>query len=261
LSDGENEESRLTFAEVDLRARAIGAWLSYTAALGDRIVLLSPSGSEFVSSLFGCLYGGVVAVPAYPLDPARPHRTASRLLGIVKDARPVIALTTTPSLRLTDELMQTYPELRRIHWKTIEDISTGLASDWKCPAIHAETLAILQYTSGSTATPKGVMLGHQNVLENEQMIQEAHHYSDTHTFVAWIPLAHDWGLINNVLQPLYVGAASILMPTEAFLQKPARWLQAISRYPNVTSGGPSFAYELCVNKITNEDRDKLNLEN
>lgn len=261
LSDGENEESRLTFAELDLRARAIGAWLSSTAAFGDRVLLLSSSGPEFMSSFFGCLYGGVIAVPAYPLDPFRLHRTASRLLGIVKDAQPVIALTTTSSLKVANELMQAYPELSSIHWNATADISPGLAADWTCPAIQAETLAILQYTSGSTAAPKGVMLNHRNVLENERMIQEAHCYSDTNTFVGWIPLAHDWGLINNVLQPLFLGATSIIMPTEAFLHKPARWLQAISRYTNVTSGGPSFAYELCVSKVNDEDRYSLKLEN
>ena len=225
------------------------------------MLLLSSSGPEFVSAFFGCLYGGVAAIPAYPLDSLRMSRTASRLRGIVKDAAPVVALTTASSLGLVEDLVRMHPELNGVRWMATESISLELAIDWKYPAINSDTMAVLQYTSGSTAAPKGVMVSHRNVLQNEKMIQEAHGYSETNTFVGWIPLAHDWGLINNVLQPPYSGAPSVLMPPEAFLQKPVRWLQAISRYKNVTSGGPGFAYELCAGKITSEELQGLNLEN
>jgi acyl-CoA synthetase (AMP-forming)/AMP-acid ligase II/thioesterase domain-containing protein/acyl carrier protein len=261
LPSGETEESRFTYAELDLRARAIGAWLSSASALGDRVLLLSPSGPEFVSAVFGCLYRGAVAVPAYPLDPARIGSTLSRLRQILEDAKPVVALTAASSLAFVEDLVRIHPDLGSVRWIAAESIPSDLARDWERPPIHADTLAILQYTSGSLAAPKGVMVNHRNVLENEKMIREVHDYSENNTFVGWIPLAHDWGLINNIFQPLYSGAPSVLMPPEAFLQKPVRWLQTISRYKNVTSGGPGFAYELCVSKIRSEEREGLNLEN
>jgi acyl-CoA synthetase (AMP-forming)/AMP-acid ligase II/thioesterase domain-containing protein/acyl carrier protein len=261
LPKGEAEEASLTYAELDLRARAIGAWLGSSTAARDRVLLLSSSGPEFVSAVFGCLYRGAVAVPAYPLDPARIGRTFSRLSRLLKDAEPVVALTTESSLRLVEDLIRIHPDLESVRWMATESIPLELAAVWKRPPIHAETLAILQYTSGSLAAPKGVMVSHRNVLENEKMLQDAHDYTEDNTFVGWIPLAHDWGLINNVFQPLYSGALSVLMPPEVFLQKPVRWLQTISRYKNVTSGSPGFAYELCVAKIPPEERESLNLEN
>jgi acyl-CoA synthetase (AMP-forming)/AMP-acid ligase II/thioesterase domain-containing protein/acyl carrier protein len=261
LPRGETEEARFTYAELDLRARAVGTWLSSVSAAGDRVLLLSSSGPEFVSAVFGCLYRGAVAVPAYPLDPARIGRTFSRLSRLLKDAEPVMALTTADSLRLVEDLVRIHPDLERVRWMATESIPLDLARDWKRPPIHADSLAILQYTSGSLAAPKGVMVSHRNVLENEKMIQEEHDYTENNTFVGWIPLAHDWGLINNVFQPLYSGAPSVLMPPEVFLQKPVRWLQTISRFKNVTSGGPGFAYELCVSKIPFEERKSLNLGN
>ena len=261
LPSGETEEGRFTYAELDLRARAIGAWLGSASAAGDRVLLLSPSGPEFVSAVFGCLYRGAAAVPAYPVDPARIDRTLSRLRRILKDAEPVVALTAASSLGFVEDLVRSHPDLGSVRWIATESIPSELARDWERPPVHADTLAILQYTSGSLASPKGVMVRHRNVLENEKMLQEAHGYTGNNTFVGWIPLAHDWGLINNVFLPLYSGAPSVLMPPEAFLQKPVRWLRTISRYKNVTSGGPGFAYELCVSKIPCEEREDLNLEN
>jgi acyl-CoA synthetase (AMP-forming)/AMP-acid ligase II/thioesterase domain-containing protein/acyl carrier protein len=261
LPKGECEEARFTYAELDLRARAIGAWLSSATAAGDRVLLLSSSGPEFVSAVFGCLYRGAIAVPAYPLDPARIGRTVSRLNRILNDAEPVVALAAGNSLGFVEDLVRIHPELGSVRWMATESIPLELARDWKRPTIHADALAILQYTSGSLAAPKGVMVSHRNILENEKMLQEAHDYTEDNTFVGWIPLAHDWGLINNVFQPLYSGALSVLMPPEAFLQKPVRWLRTISRYKNVTSGGPGFAYELCVSKIPAEEREGLHLEN
>jgi acyl-CoA synthetase (AMP-forming)/AMP-acid ligase II/thioesterase domain-containing protein/acyl carrier protein len=261
LPGGESEEARFTYAELDLRARAIAVWLSSGSAAGDRVLLLGSSGPEFVSGVFGCLYRGAVAVPAYPLDPARIGRTLSRLQRMVKDARPVVALTKASTLRLVEDLVRIHPDLESVRWTATESIPSELAADWKRPAIHADTLAILQYTSGSLAAPKGVMVSHGNVLENEKMLQEAHNYTEENTFVGWIPLAHDWGLIGNVFQPLYSGAPSVLMPPEAFLQKPVRWLRAISQYRDVSSGGPGFAYELCASKIPPEEREGLRLEN
>src|SRR6185503_14357404 len=126
-----------------------------------------------------------------------------------------------------------------------EAIADDLASEWTDPRATRGTLAFLQYTSGSTAEPKGVMVSHGNVISNERMIQRACGHTADSTFVGWLPMYHDMGLIGNLLQPLFTGALSVLMPPAAFLQKPVRWLEAISRYRAHTSGGPNFAYELC----------------
>src|SRR6202041_677670 len=172
-----------------------------------------------------------------------------------------VALASGSALGFVEDLVRIHPDLESIRWMATESIPSELAVNWKPPAIHPDTLAVLQYTSGSLAAPKGVMVSHRNILENEKMLQEVHDYTEDNTFVGWIPLAHDWGLINNVFQPLYSGALSVLMPPEAFLQKPVRWLRTISRYKNVTSGGPGFGYELCVSKIPSGERIGLNLEN
>jgi acyl-CoA synthetase (AMP-forming)/AMP-acid ligase II len=146
-----------------------------------------------------------------------------------------------------------------MHWLATDDAGVDAADQWREPALNRETLAFLQYTSGSTAAPKGVMVSHGNLLSNERMVQQAFGHTEQSTFAGWLPLYHDMGLIGNVLQPLYIGAACILMAPMAFLQRPVRWLQAISRYRARTSGGPNFAYDLCVRKITDEQRAALDL--
>jgi acyl-CoA synthetase (AMP-forming)/AMP-acid ligase II/thioesterase domain-containing protein len=260
LTDGEPQDATtLTHAALDTRARAIGAWLNSIAAPGERALLLYPSSLEFISAFFGCLYAGFTAVPAYPLDPARLQRTVSRLRTIIEDAKPIVALTTAASLRLIEDMIPEHPELKGIRWIATETIPQALAADWRDPAVEAEQLTVLQYTSGSTTAPRGVMLSHRNVLENVRMMQEEIGYSDKTTVVSWVPLAHDLGLFGHVVLPLYVGAPSILMSPEAFLQKPARWLRAISQYENVGNGAPNFAYELCVRRTTAEDREGLDL--
>jgi acyl transferase domain-containing protein/acyl-CoA synthetase (AMP-forming)/AMP-acid ligase II/acyl carrier protein len=256
LPDGETEEIRLTYHELDIRARSIAAQLQRQGARGERALLLYPSGWEFICAFFGCLYAGVVAVPAYP---PRRNQHRKRLQAIVADAQAAFALTTTSVLTQMGSRLTEAPELTAMHWLTTDRIARDLAEDWYIPTINQDTLAFLQYTSGSTGTPKGVMVSHGNLLHNEQMIQQAFGHSSQTVFVGWLPLFHDMGLIGNVLQPLYLGIQSILMPPEAFLLKPYCWLQAISRYQATTSGGPNFAYDLCVQTIKPEQRASLDL--
>jgi acyl-CoA synthetase (AMP-forming)/AMP-acid ligase II/thioesterase domain-containing protein len=261
LTDGELQETTLTHAALDTRAQAIGAWLNSIAAPGERALLLYPSDLEFVPAFFGCLYAGFTAVPAYPLDPARLQRTVSRLRTIIEDAQPVVALTTAASLRLIEELIPQHPDLKSIRWIASETIPQAPAADWRDPTVDPEQLAVLQYTSGSTTVPRGVMLSHRNVLENVHMLQTAFGYSDQCAYVGWVPLSHDLGLFGHVVLPLYAGGPSILMSPEAFLQKPVRWLRAISRHKNAATSAPNFAYELCVRRIPAEDREGLDLSN
>lgn len=256
LQDGETEEVSLTYQELDQKARAIASHLQSLEASGERALLLYPPGLEFITAFLGCLYAGVIAVPAYP---PRQNMNFLRLQAIVTDAQATVVLTTSALLaNLVNQWAQN-PELPTMHWLSTDDIDSNLSSDWQEPRLERDNLAFLQYTSGSTGTPKGVMISHGNLLSNERYINIGFGHTEKTIVVGWLPLFHDMGLIGNVLQPLYLGLPSILMSPVAFLQKPLRWLQAISRYKATTSGGPNFAYDLCVRKITPEERSRLDL--
>jgi len=249
LVDEGTIESTLTYAELDRKARAIGAWLQLRVAPGDRVLLLYPPGLDYVAAFFGCLYAGAIAVPAYP---PRNNRNLLRLQTLVRDAQATVALTTSPIL---SRIAPHSP----LVWQATDQIDAGIADDWREPSITGEDLALLQYTSGSTSTPKGVMISHHNLLHNQRLIQRVFRQTDQSVIVGWLPLYHDMGLIGNIIQPMFVGAPCILMSPTTFLQKPFRWLQAISDYGATTSGGPNFAYDLCVRKINDEQRATLDL--
>ncbi len=256
LLDGEVEGQHLTYGDLDFRARAIGAWLQNYVASGERALLLYPPGLEYITAFFGCLYAGVVAVPAYP---PRPNHSVLRLQAIAKDTQAKIALTTTKVLDKLERKLTQSRDLQHLRCFASDNIKSDNASIWQEPDVNSETLAFLQYTSGSTSRPKGVMVSHRNLLHNQQLIQQAMQHTEKTIFVGWLPLFHDMGLIGNMLQPLYLGIPCILMSPVAFLQSPVRWLQAISRYKATTSGGPNFAYDLCVSKITPTQRATLDL--
>jgi amino acid adenylation domain-containing protein len=256
LNAGETEEGVLTFGELDRQARAIAALLQANDAEGERVLLLFAPGLEYIAAFFGCLYAGAVAVPAYP---PRLNQSIQRLETIVADSQASIVLTTQQLLSRIQLSFSAVAGLKKLRWLASEDALKDLADAWREPKIDQRTLAFLQYTSGSTATPKGVMVTHANLLHNERMIQLAFGQSERSIIVGWLPLYHDMGLIGTVLQPLYLGAQCILMPPMAFLQRPFRWLQAITRYRATTSGAPNFAYDLCVRKITDEQKAQLDL--
>ncbi len=246
LRDGEVEDGTLTHAELDERARAVAVALQQVAAPGERALLLFPAGLDFVAAFFGCLYAGVVAVPAYPPGGRRPQ---PRLRAIARDAAVRVVVTTAALAERREELTALVPELAAADWVATDALPVDLAEMWLEHAPGPEALAFLQYTSGSTSDPKGVRVTHGNLLHNEELIRQAFGQSAESVIVGWLPLYHDMGLIGNVLQPLYVGARCVLMSPLAFLQQPARWLRAVSRYRATTSGGPNFAYDLCVRKV------------
>ncbi|HEY0170202.1 MAG TPA: AMP-binding protein, partial [Pyrinomonadaceae bacterium] len=257
LTDGDGEEEQLTYGQLDARARAVAAWLQRAGARGRRVLLLYPPGLEYNVAFWGCLYAGAVAVPAYP---PRLNRSLLRLRSIVADARAGVALTTPAILSRLEQLCEQAPELRALRWGSAAEAGDGDGRDeWEMTDVSAETLAFLQYTSGSTAAPKGVMVTHGNLLRNEELIRRAFGQTEESVIVGWLPVYHDMGLIGNVLQPVYVGARCVLMSPAAFLQRPARWLRAVSRYGATTSGGPNFAYDLCVRKVGEEERAGLDL--
>jgi thioester reductase-like protein len=254
LQDGEIPSHQFTYQQLEHQSRAIAATLQVYAKPGDRALLLYPPGLEFITAFFGCLYAGVIAVPAYP---PRPNQKLSRLEAIVTDAQAQFALTTTTLLAQVEiRMSQNAPTLR---WLATDGVMSALAADWQRPDLSSDTLAFLQYTSGSTGTPKGVMVSHGNLLHNSRLIHHGFQDTPSSQGVSWLPLYHDMGLIGGVLQPLYVGAPMILMSPIDFLQKPYRWLSAISSYRATTSGGPNFAYDLACRKITPEQRNSLDL--
>jgi acyl-CoA synthetase (AMP-forming)/AMP-acid ligase II len=256
LQDGEDEVGSLTYRELNQQAQAIAAKLQSLGATGSRALLLYPPGLEFIAAFLGCLYAGVVAVPAYP---PRRNQNMSRLQAIVTDAQAILALTTTALFDTITQRFAESPKLIQLHRLATDDIASDLPVVWQKPTIAGDTLAFLQYTSGSTGVPKGVMVSHANLMHNSALIQTCFGDTPDSRGVSWLPPYHDMGLIGGILQPLYVGAPMMLMSPMAFMQKPFRWLQAISRFKVTTSGGPNFAYDLCVRKITPEQRASLDL--
>ncbi|MEH2455994.1 condensation domain-containing protein [Nostoc sp.] len=256
LEDGETQQSTLTYQQLVKRSCAIASQLQALNLKGERALLLYPPGLDYLTAFFGCLYAGVVAVPAYP---PRNQRKTPRISAITIDAQPSIALTTTAMLPTLQSIFAQTTNLESLHWLTTDDIAPGLEDAWQQTKINPDTLAFLQYTSGSTGTPKGVMLSHGNLLHNAAMTYQIMEHSPSSKFVSWLPVYHDMGLIGGILQPLYGGFPCILMSPTAFLQRPYRWLQAISHHRGTTSGSPNFAYELCIQKITPEQKETLDL--
>ncbi len=256
LRDGEDEDKGLTYGDLDRQARAIAATLQAQGAVGERALLLYSPNLDFITAFWGCLYAGVLAVPAYP---PRPNQTLTRLRAIMDDSGAAFALTTTPQLSNMGRLLEKNPDFATLQWVTTDALPEGREEAWNNPLSSADALAFLQYTSGSTGAPKGVMVSHGNLMHNARFIRESFQDSEASTSVCWLPPYHDMGLIGGVLQPIYLGALAVLMSPVSFLQRPYRWLRAMSHYQARTAGGPNFAYDLCVRQITPEQRDQLDL--
>src|SRR5829696_6378643 len=259
LLDEETNELHLTHGELQRRARAIGARLQRIGAKGERALLLYTPGLDFIEGFFGCLYAGIVAVPAYPPDPARLNRTLPRLQAVITDAQATLVLTTSLILEMAKLIFVEAPDLKALHWLATDIVAANVDEVSQPESARAGDLAFLQYTSGSTGNPRGVMLTHANLLHNARLIFQTYEHTETDSYVSWLPVFHDMGFMMGVLQPLFAGIRSIVMSPTSFLQRPARWLEAISRYKATTSGGPNFAYELCARKITPEDAAALDL--
>jgi amino acid adenylation domain-containing protein len=254
LVDGELDARAMTYGELHVRAQAIGAALQAQAHAGDRVVIVLPPGLDYIATFFGCLYAGLVAVPV-PLPERR--RGLPRLLSIIRDCRPRVAIST--SALAADVMRADEPELQALSWISTDDVPASASSDFRVADVTGETLAFLQYTSGSTGAPKGVRLTHQNLLSNQRSIQRAFAQTEQSVIVGWLPPHHDMGLIGNILQPLYLGVPCVQMAPRHFLTRPIRWLRAISRYRGTASGGPNFAYDLCVDRTTPDERRELDL--
>lgn len=254
LVDGDFEKVRLTFGELDQRAQTIAAALQDRGATGQPVLLLHSPGLEFVAGFFGCLYAGAIAVPAQPPDPVRLNRTLPGLQAIVHDSGAKIALATSPTVMLTRPILR-----QALDWIATDEIDAGAAANWRKPDIGGDALALLQYTSSSMREPRGVMLTHHNLTHNLSLIHDAFELDDTDVGVSWLPLHNSMGLVGSVLQPIYTGCSYVLMSPLDFLKRPMRWLEAISRHGATVSGGPNFAYELCLRKALPEHLVMLDL--
>ncbi|MEV6975746.1 amino acid adenylation domain-containing protein [Kitasatospora sp. NPDC093806] len=241
---------RLSYGQLDRQARAVAARLQRLGLTDRPVLLLQPPGLDYVVSFVGCLYARAVAVPVYP--PNRRPRSLERLVDIVADCGATVALTTAA---VRDRLLPDDPDgavMDVLRLLATDRVPEEEADDWTRPPVGADTVAFLQYTSGSTSAPRGVVLTHGNLLHNSALIQRAFRTTGATRGMSWLPLFHDMGLIGGMLQPLYYAGSCSLMAPTAFAQDPLRWLREISRTKATVSGGPNFAYDLCADLATPE---------
>ena len=256
LQDGGDDEVQLTYAELDRRARAVGAVLQRLGFAGERALLLAPPGLDYVVAVFGCLYAGTTAVPGYP---PRANRSLERLQTIAADARATCALG-SGQVRDAGRALLRDAHGAAVQWLNIAEIAQlPLADGWVPPPLSGDEPAFLQYTSGSVAEPKGVVVTHGNLLHNSETIRRRFDLPSGSRGVIWLPPYHDMGLIGGIVQPVYADVPTVLMPPVVFLQRPLRWLQLVTRYRAAATGGPSLAYELCVQRSTPEQLAQLDL--
>ncbi|ELR96358.1 fatty acyl-AMP ligase [Gloeocapsa sp. PCC 73106] len=261
LVDGIREGEKITYGELDKVARAIAAKLQTHQAKGKRALLLYPAGLEVIKAFFGCLYAGVIAIPAPFPEASRLKRTMPRLHAIAKDAQVSFILASANILNQLDEYKQTLVDNQTAIYLDINEINLKLADAWQEPEITDSTLAYIQYTSGSTSTPKGVMLSHRNIMSQCKYIQQVCEYDENSVSVTWLPYFHDYGLVEGILEPLYNGTPCYIMSPFAFMKRPVNWLRAISNYQGTHTQAPNFAYDQCVTRVKPEDMSSLNLKN
>jgi acyl-CoA synthetase (AMP-forming)/AMP-acid ligase II len=258
LVDGEEEGPPLTYGGLDREARAVAVALRDVCGPGDRALLVYAPGLAFVSAFFGCQYAGVVPVPAYPPRPDRLAPSWHALAALAADCRPAVVLADCAVAPFVPGpgAAPALPDVPRL---VTDDLDPSLARRWREPVVAADDLAILQYTSGSTAAPKGVTVTHRSLMHNQAMILRAFEHAGPGGGVCWLPPYHDMGLVGGLLQVVYHGAWCRLMSPVALLQDPLRWLRAVTRFRADTSGGPNFAYDLCVQRLTPAQRAGLDL--
>src|SRR5262245_57802210 len=256
LQEGEVETASLTYAALDQQARSIAVRLSSSEIPVQHALLLYPPGLEFIAAFCGCLYAGVAAVP---LHPPRPNQSLARFRAVAIDSTATTVLSTASQLRSLQQQAAQDPAFAQLEWIATDNVPKEFAAEWKQSSAGRDALAFLQYTSGSTGTPKGVMVSHDNLIQNSEYLRNCFELSPESVSVCWLPSFHDMGLVDGILQPLYTGFLSVIMPPVSFLQTPARWLEGITRYRATHCGGPNFAYDLCVRKVTPEKRARLDL--
>jgi acyl-CoA synthetase (AMP-forming)/AMP-acid ligase II len=259
LDDGERVGASISWRQLELRSRAIAVAIRQRVEPGGRVLVLFPASIDFIPAFFGVLYAGAIAVPAYPPSGTRADRNVARLRSMVADARVALVLGPNALTTRTPGIETVVPELSGIDWLDPAGVPDYEADEWRPMPVQSGSVAFLQYTSGSTSAPRGVMVTHGNLLHNLAQTAADGGYGPDSLSVSWLPVNHDMGLINGLLQPAFSGFPAYVMAPAAFLQRPARWLQAISRLGATHSGGPNFAYDLCARRITDDDAATLDL--
>lgn len=248
------DESRLTYRELDVKARAIAAKLQQHGAAGQRVLVFCRPGLDAITGYFGCLYAGAVAVPVH-------ERLAPRLSSVIPNAQATFAIAAPDTPLKVKTMVDTLVGLidgQQVRWSTTK-VADADAEAWMAPDIDAGTTAMIQYSSGSTTVPKGVVVTHGNLMHNLGALSQTWHADDQQVGVHWLPQHHDMGLIGGVLQTIYVGYTTVLMSPSAFMKRPIGWLEAISRNGGTYTLAPNFAYEACVQRSTPAERSALDL--
>src|SRR5437016_5919648 len=251
---------RISYASLDQQARAIAAALQAAGCVpGQKVLLLHQPGADFVTAFYGCLFAGAVGVTTYLGHRGRLKQGLPKIVELLKDAECNFVLTTAEAAPVFKAAWEEVVGGNQPQVIPTDNISPASADAWNPSAIHRETVALLQYTSGSTSRPRGVIITHGNLLHNSGLIQRGFGADTSSVGISWLPPYHDMGLIGGVLQPVFVGFPVVLIPPFAFLQQPLCWLQTITKIRATITGGPNFAYELCLRKITSEQRSTLDL--
>ncbi|MBV4483806.1 AMP-binding protein [Pseudomonas khavaziana] len=260
LDSNGDSVARLSYLQLHDQACAIAATLQALGPEGQRVLLLFEPGLAFITAFYGCLYAGAVAVPVYPPDPLRFERTLPRLLTIVADSTAVVLLTSASILEQARHLVRFAPDLAKLQWVAVEQIVEPSQPNVRpLPTMAATDIALIQYTSGSTSVPKGVVVSHQNLLINARMMQRVTNQDRDRVIALWLPVYHDLGLMTGVVLPVVIGARALLMSPLDFLKRPLLWLSVIDRYKATDTAGPNFALDLCVQKIAHNDYQEWDL--
>ena len=248
-------EDTIDYARLDRRVRALAARLQRDLSPGDRVLIALENGDDYAVSFFACFYAGVIAVPVFPPESRRAHHIG-RLQAIASDAGVRTILTHGSLVPLLEAVASVQPGARVL---AVDGHGDTGADAWTELAASPSDIAFLQYTSGSTSAPKGVMVTHASLMANMRALAEGFGVTDTDVFVTWLPLNHDMGLIGGLLQPIHAGIPVVLMSPRYFMERPLRWLEAIARHRGTISGGPDFAFRLCNERITPQQAARLDL--
>lgn len=261
LPDGKAENAELcSYSRLDMRARAIAAAIQATGQGDGRPVLLMlPPGLEFIAAFFGCLYARAIAVPMTPPGLARMARTFNRLARIVEDSGSRVFITSARLRKAVEELAERVHFADSIRIICLDETDDALSRSWQELPLTAHTPGWLQYTSGSTSSPKGVIITHGNIMANLDSIAGHMRLRENIPTVSWLPPFHDMGLVGGILTPLHLGCLCVTMPPMAFLRQPLCWLRAVTHYRAQLTGGPNFAYDLCCDRIPEDRLRELDL--
>lgn len=258
LVDGDADARDLRWAELWRQSRSVAAWLAARGARGERALLMFEEGLDYLPALFGCMAAGALAAPVHPPDPRRLARTLPRLQTIARDAGARFVLTTADILAAARPAVADDPTLGAAEWVATPGLPDASA-DWVDPGLGPDDLAYLQYTSGSTSTPKGVMVSHRNLTHQLADFDTGYDHRPDSVMVSWLPATHDLGLVYGRFMPLWIGMRCVFLSPAEFMRRPVNWLRAIHRYRGTHSPSPNFGYEVVARKVRPEDVAALDL--